>query len=251
MRHGPSERSLPGQVFVTPGGGEEVNPSLENTALGPPRAPGRHLSMPDRHPTPGQYTWLPGQPTTAPALPDIISVTTATTAAAAQTHMGTLIRFICLWSRLLLLLGHTASANSLAPASRPLLAQSCGDRFDIEKPSRLVFPHLIYRGSLSRARVTLGWGGRRRIGLPSIQAQDDQGKQNDPGDHLFVLCGLFCLGALNAHCHLSCGGLGRCLKFGTWCLDGRTRVALRAGLHYGQTTGTTRFHFVVRDKMDW
>jgi hypothetical protein len=250
MRHGPSERSLPGHVFVTPGGGD-ANPSLENTALGPPRAPGRHLSIPDRHPTPGQYTWLPGQPITAPARPGIISITTATTAAAAHTHMGTLIRFICLWSRLLLLLGVAASANSLAPASRPLLTQSCGDRFDIEKPGRLVLTHLLYRRTLSGAGVALGWGGRRRSGLPGIHGQDDQRKQNDPGDHLFVLCGLFCLGALNAHCHLSCGGLGRGLKFGAWCLDGDGPIALRAGLHYSQTAGTARFHFVVCDKMDW
>ena len=213
MRHGPSERSLPGHVFVTPGGGD-ANPSLENTALGPPRAPGRHLSMPDRHPTPGQYTWLPGQPTTAPVRPDIISMTTATTAVAAQTHMGTLIRFICLWSRLLLLL-------------------------------------LLSCRTLSRAGVALGWGGRRRSGLPSIYGQDDQRKQNDPGDHLFVLCGLFCLGALNAHCHLSRGGLGGSLKFGAWRLDGGGLIALRARLHYGQTSSAARFHFVVCDKMDW
>jgi len=174
MRQGPSERNLPGQVFVTPGGGD-ANPSLEKTALGPPRDPGRHLSMPDTHPTPGQYTWLPGQPfTAAPFGASIMNTTTAKTAAATNVHLEPF--FICLWPRLLrphalgVRLGRAATPGGCLQLADAAAAGATAlqTRQHIEKPGRFVvgrhftlpqetFPDTCYTWSRPAETSTHTW----------------------------------------------------------------------------------------------
>ena len=65
IRQGPSVRRFPGHRLRSMGAGRVVdhwgndpasNPSLEKLEDAPPMAPGLHLSCPERHPTPGQYT---------------------------------------------------------------------------------------------------------------------------------------------------------------------------------------------------
>jgi hypothetical protein len=92
MRQGPSVRVLSGHCLLT-------KPSLEKTAEGPPRLPGKHLSGPDTHPTPGHQTRDPGQDGLAvlPAMKKTMSAMTATRMY--PIHLG---NFICILQEFLL-----------------------------------------------------------------------------------------------------------------------------------------------------
>jgi hypothetical protein len=92
MRQGPSVRVLSGHCLLT-------NPSLEKTAEGPPRLPGKHLSGPETHPTPGHQTYDPGQELLAD-LPAIKKTMSARTAIRRYPlHLG---NFICILQEFLL-----------------------------------------------------------------------------------------------------------------------------------------------------
>lgn len=84
------------------GNEDTANPSLENTAEGPPFAPGTHLSGPDKHPTPGQYVCVSRHiPVATP--PCVVVITSPIRMTAPTTigaHFGS---FICLSSIILLL----------------------------------------------------------------------------------------------------------------------------------------------------